>query len=94
MDTFRRLGASTPISLNDGLSFNNNNNNSCYYTVVIIVIIVIFVINVIVAALLSSCFFFFIILLLLLSEGSKDSGWLVTGLYEYYSSTQGYSKIH
>ena len=27
MDTFRRLGAPTPISLNDGLSFNNNNNN-------------------------------------------------------------------
>jgi len=26
MDTFRRLGAPTPISLNDGLSFNNNNN--------------------------------------------------------------------
>ena len=28
MDTFRRLGAPTPISLNDGLSFNNNNNNN------------------------------------------------------------------
>ena len=26
MDTFRRLGAPTPISLNDELSFNNNNN--------------------------------------------------------------------
>ena len=25
MDTFRRLGAPTPISLNDGLSFNKNN---------------------------------------------------------------------
>ena len=24
MDTFRRLGAPTPISLNEGLSFNNN----------------------------------------------------------------------
>ena len=29
MDTsFRRLGAPTPISLNDGLSNNNNNNNN------------------------------------------------------------------
>ena len=28
MDTlFQRLGAPTPISLNDGSSFNNNNNN-------------------------------------------------------------------
>ena len=25
IDTFRRLGVPTPISLNDGLSFNNNN---------------------------------------------------------------------
>ena len=25
MDTFRRLGAPNPISLNEGLSFNNNN---------------------------------------------------------------------
>ena len=25
MDTFRRLGAPTPILLNDGLSYNNNN---------------------------------------------------------------------
>ena len=28
MHTFRRLGALSPISLNDGLSFNNNNNNN------------------------------------------------------------------
>ena len=28
MDTFRRLGAPTPISLNDGLSFNNDNNKA------------------------------------------------------------------
>ena len=33
MDTFRQLGAPTPISLNDGLSFNNNNN------IIIIIII-------------------------------------------------------
>ena len=26
MDMFRRLGAPTPISLNDGLSFKNNNS--------------------------------------------------------------------
>ena len=28
MDTFRRLGALIPISLNNGLSFNNNNDNN------------------------------------------------------------------
>ena len=30
MDTFRRLGAPTHISLNDGLSFNNNNKEKKY----------------------------------------------------------------
>ena len=30
MDTFRRIGAPAPISLNEGLSFNNNNNNTLY----------------------------------------------------------------
>ena len=38
MDTFRRLGAPTPISLNIGLSFNNNKNKrdsriTLYYAV-------------------------------------------------------------
>ncbi len=28
MDTFLRLGAPTPISLNDGLSFNSNDNRN------------------------------------------------------------------
>ena len=31
MDTFWRLGAPTPISLNDGLSFNNKNNRGVYF---------------------------------------------------------------
>ena len=33
MDTFRRLGPPTPISLNDGLSFNNDNNTLTEYSV-------------------------------------------------------------
>ena len=34
MDTFRRLGAPTPISLDDGLSSNNNNNTLFAYIII------------------------------------------------------------